>query len=64
MFKQTFIRLIVLVTLAFTLCFVLVSAQKSREAATSDCLETETKAQNERPSGEFIIESLVGSVLF
>lgn len=63
MFKKTFIRLVMLGTLAFTLFFVLVSAQKARESANPDCTGSETKAENKRPSGEFILESIVGSVL-
>ena len=64
MFKKTFIRLVVLVTLAFALCFVLVSTQKARESANSDTFESETKIENARPSSDFIMERLVGSVLF
>ena len=64
MFRQTFIRLIVLGSLAFTLCFVLVSAQKARETAMADCDESETKTEKPRPSNEFILEKLVGSVMF
>ena len=64
MFRQTFIRLIVLGSLAFALCFVLVSAQKARGAAMAECDEPETKAEKARPSGEFILEKLVGSVMF
>lgn len=64
MFRQTFIRLIVLGTLGFILCFLLVSAQKARETAMSECDEPETKAEKTRPSGEFILEKLAGSVMF
>ena len=64
MFRQTFIRLIVLGTLAFTLCFVLVSAQKARETTTADCDEPETKTEMTRPSSEFVLEKLAGSVMF
>ena len=64
MFKKTFIRLVVLVSFAFALCFMLVSAQKVRESANSDCIDPETKMENARPSSEFIMERLVGSVLF
>lgn len=63
MFKRTFIRLVVLGTLVFTLFFVLVSAQKARDAANIECNGAETNAENKRPSGEFILESIVGSVL-
>jgi hypothetical protein len=64
MFKRTFIRLVVLGCLAFTLLFGLVSAGKAREAANTDGTGFETKAENKRPSGEFILETIVGSVLF
>lgn len=63
MFKKTFIRLVVLGTLAFTLFFVLVSAQKARKSANPDCTDSETKNDSRHPSGDFILESLVGSVL-
>ena len=44
MFKKTFIRLVVLGTLAFALFFVLVSAQKARQIRLNpDCTESETK---------------------
>jgi hypothetical protein len=62
MFKRTFIRLFLLGCLAFTLFFVLVSAQKASRSDI-ECTGSETKAENERPSGEFILESIVGSVL-
>jgi hypothetical protein len=64
MFKQTFIRLIVLGTLLFAFCFALVSAQKTRESALTDCDQPETKAENARPSSEFVLERLVSSVMF
>ncbi len=63
MFKRTFLQLVVLGCLAFTLFFGLVSAQKAREAADTDCTGTETKIENKRPSGEFILETIVGSIL-
>jgi cytochrome oxidase Cu insertion factor (SCO1/SenC/PrrC family) len=63
MLKRTFIRLIVLGSLAFTLSFVLVSAQKARQSANSGCTETETKTADKSASGEFILESRVGSLL-
>jgi hypothetical protein len=64
MFRQTFIRLIALGTLAFMLCFALVSAQKARETAMAEYEESETKTEKTRPSGEFILEKLAGSVMF
>jgi hypothetical protein len=64
MFKQTFIRLIVLGTLMFILCFALVSAQKARKSVLADCGEHETKAEKARPSSEFVLERLVSSVMF
>ena len=64
MFKQTFIRLIVLGTLLFAFCFALVSVQKARKSALADCNEPETKAESPRPSSEFVLEKLVSSVMF
>lgn len=63
MFKKTFLRLLILGSLAFTLFFVLVSAQKAREANGQDCTEAEIKAGKAHPSGEFILETIVGSIL-
>ena len=64
MFRQTFIRLIVLGTLLFAFCFALVSAQKARKSALADCGQPETKAEMARPSNEFVLEKLVSSVMF
>jgi hypothetical protein len=49
--------------LAFAVLFGLVSAQKAREAENIDCSRSETNAENRRPSGEFILETIVGSIL-
>lgn len=62
MFRRTFLRLFLLGCLAFALFFALVSTQKSREAE-NDGAGSETKTESTRPSGEFILESFVGSVL-
>ena len=64
MFKQTFIRLIVLGTLLFAFCFALVSAQKARASAMADCDQSETKVENAPLSSEFVLEKLVSSVMF
>ena len=62
MFKKTFTRLLVLGSLAFGFFFAVVAFDKARKSALQDP-ESEVKAGTYHPTGEFVLESIVGSVL-
>ena len=61
MFRKILIRLIVLGTLAFAL-FLLLASVQTTPSAESDCTESGMKSASP-PQGDFILETIVGSVL-
>lgn len=63
MLKKTFTRLVLIGILAFALFFVLISASKVQQPMDAECTESGIKTETMRPTGEFIVESLVGSIL-
>ena len=62
MFRKIFVRLVVLGTLTFALFFLLAAAEGERQIQETDSTESGVNTA-EHPAGEFILETIVGSVL-
>ncbi|MBC7828899.1 MAG: hypothetical protein H7122_14215 [Chitinophagaceae bacterium] len=60
MLKKTFIRLMLLGTIAFACFFILISATKTHDA---DCIESDAKNNDSNSQGDFILKNFIGSVL-
>lgn len=61
--EKTFIRLMLLGSLAFASFFVFISSQKDQEPVNTECTGSDTKKSTANLRGEFILEGIVGSVL-
>jgi hypothetical protein len=63
MLKKTFIQILLIGVIAFASIFIITSATKAPDTVVPDAVETNTKSETMNPSGEFILETLVGAIL-
>lgn len=62
MLQKTFIRLMLLVFVTFTALFIIFSVTTG-EQVTADNTDCNTRNENVQPSGDFVLETLAGSIL-
>ena len=63
MLKKSLIQILLMGIIAFAAVFVIISASRASDSSGLDASEPSTKREAMNPSGEFIVETLVGSIL-
>ena len=63
MLKKPLIQILLMGIIAFASVFVIISATKVPDTQGADSIESSSKTEAINPSGDFILETFVGSIL-